>query len=95
MKALVTGAAGFIGMHVARRLLARGDAVVGLDNIDERGDAQLKQARLALLLPDAGFSFVRQDVADCSGMDALFACQRFDRVVQSPGTNKRPTVSSG
>ena len=78
---LVTGAAGFIGMHVSQRLLARGDAVVGLDNLNDYYDPTLKQARLARLMPSANFRFVEMDVADRSGIPALFAGQRFDAVI--------------
>ena len=59
MKILVTGAAGFIGMHATLRLLARGDEVVGLDNLNDYYDPTLKEARLARLLPHAGFRFVK------------------------------------
>jgi UDP-glucuronate 4-epimerase len=78
---LVTGAAGFIGMHVAQRLLARGDRVVGLDNLNDYYDPQLKRARLARLMPLPGFRFVQLDVADRAGIERLFAEERFDRVV--------------
>ena len=81
MKVLVTGAAGFIGMHVSQLLLARGDTVVGLDNLNDYYDPQLKHDRLARLTPRPGFSFVKLDVADREGMTALFARERFDRVV--------------
>ncbi len=81
MKVLVTGAAGFIGMHVSQILLARGDEVVGLDNLNDYYDPQLKHNRLARLTGKPGFSFVQMDVADREGMAALFAKQRFDRVV--------------
>lgn len=81
MKILVTGAAGFIGMHVSQVLLARGEQVVGLDNLNDYYDPRLKEARLARLEPDPGFSFVRMDVADRPGMEALFAREKFDRVV--------------
>ncbi|WP_119352607.1 NAD-dependent epimerase [Azohydromonas sediminis] len=81
MKILVTGAAGFIGMHTAQRLLARGDEVVGLDNLNDYYDVTLKQARLARLEGHKGFRFVRLDVADRAGMEALFARERFDRVI--------------
>jgi UDP-glucuronate 4-epimerase len=80
MKVLVTGAAGFIGMHVARRLLERGDTVVGLDNLNDYYDVNLKLARLKQLeLP--GFSFHKLDVADSAAIDQLFAAEKFDRVV--------------
>jgi UDP-glucuronate 4-epimerase len=81
MKILVTGAAGFIGSHVAQRLLARGDEVVGLDNLNEYYDVTLKQARLARLTAAANFRFVKLDLADTAGMGALFAAERFARVV--------------
>lgn len=81
MKFLVTGAAGFIGSHVAQRLLARGDEVVGLDNLNEYYDVTLKQARLARLTAAANFRFVKLDLADTAGMAALFAAERFARVV--------------
>jgi UDP-glucuronate 4-epimerase len=81
MKILVTGAAGFIGSHVAQRLLGRGDEVVGLDNLNEYYDVTLKQARLARLTAQANFRFVKLDLADTAGMAALFAAERFARVV--------------
>ena len=81
MKILVTGAAGFIGMHASERLLARGDQVVGLDNLNDYYDPTLKEARLARLTPNAGFRFVKMDVADREGMEKLFAAEKFDRVI--------------
>jgi len=81
MKILVTGAAGFIGMHVSQLLLARGDRVVGLDNLNDYYSPELKQDRLSRLLSSAGFRFVKMDVADRAGMASLFAEERFDRVV--------------
>jgi UDP-glucuronate 4-epimerase len=81
MKVLVTGAAGFIGMHVAQLLLARGDEVVGLDNLNDYYDPQLKLDRLARLSPQPGFRFVKMDVADRAGIGQLFTDERFERVV--------------
>ena len=81
MKVLVTGAAGFIGMHVCERLLARGDDVVGVDNLNDYYDVALKEARLARLTPDARFRFFRLDIADREGIAALFAAERPQRVI--------------
>jgi len=81
MRVLVTGAAGFIGYFVSRRLLARGDEVVGLDNLNDYYDVNLKQARLAELKAHANFSFRKLDLADRAGMEALFAEEPFARVV--------------
>jgi len=78
---LITGAAGFIGFHTAKRLLAQGRAVVGLDNINSYYDPKLKDARLAELRKLNGFSFVKLDLADRAGMAALFKQHRFDYVV--------------
>ena len=80
MKYLVTGAAGFIGFHVSRRLLAAGHQVVGIDNLNDYYDVSLKQARLDLL-QSADFRFVKLDLDDNAGMAALFADARFDRVI--------------
>jgi UDP-glucuronate 4-epimerase len=81
MKVLVTGAAGFIGSTVAHKLLARGDEVVGLDNLNAYYDVRLKEARLARLQALPGFRFVRLDLADAAGMAELFRSERFERVV--------------
>jgi len=81
MKVLLTGAAGFIGLFTALRLLARGDEVVGIDNLNDYYDVGLKHARLAQLRAHPGFRFFKLDVADREGMAALFAAERFDRVV--------------
>ena len=70
---LVTGCAGFIGMHCAERLLARGEQVVGIDNLNAYYDVALKQARLARLTAHPAFRFERLDLADRAGMAALFA----------------------
>lgn len=78
---LVTGAAGFIGFHLARRLLQDGRTVVGIDNLNSYYDPALKQARLAGLAPFASFRFIKLDLADRAGMAALFAEHRFPHVV--------------
>jgi UDP-glucuronate 4-epimerase len=81
MKHLVTGAAGFIGYHVSERLLARGDEVVGLDNLSPYYDPALKQTRLDRLARHAGFRFVKADVADRDAVESLFTAERFPRVI--------------
>lgn len=81
MKVLVTGAAGFIGSHVSHILLDRGDTVVGLDNLNDYYDVNLKLARLDRLRAKAGFSFAKLDLADREGMEALFAKEKFDKVI--------------
>jgi len=84
MKVLVTGAAGFIGMHTSLALLARGDEVVGLDNFNDYYSPQLKHDRLAHIAataPGKPFRCVEMDVADTAGLLALFEAERFDRVV--------------
>lgn len=81
MKILVTGAAGFIGHHLSLRLLARGDSVVGLDNMNNYYDVTLKENRLKRMAPFAAFTFVKLDLADKSGMESLFAAEKFDVVV--------------
>src|SRR6185295_7559751 len=68
MRVLVTGAAGFIGFHVAERLLARGDDVIGLDNLNPYYDPALKAARLAILREQPRFSFEKIDLADRAAM---------------------------
>ena len=78
---LVTGCAGFIGMHCAQALLARGERVVGIDNLNAYYDVALKQARLQRLLPHPGFAFEHLDVADRAGMTELFARVRPTRVL--------------
>ncbi|WP_131194748.1 SDR family NAD(P)-dependent oxidoreductase [Lichenihabitans psoromatis] len=82
MTILVTGAAGFIGFHVATALLARGETVVGLDSVNDYYDVSLKRARLALLLPNAQFRFVEGDISDKAVLDALIAAHPdLDRIV--------------
>jgi len=81
MKVLVTGAAGFIGMHVAQRLLARGDDVVGVDSLNAYYDPALKRARLAQLADRTNFRFELLDIVEGPSLRALFAHEGFDRVV--------------
>jgi UDP-glucuronate 4-epimerase len=84
MKILVTGAAGFIGAAVSQKLLARGDVVVGLDNMNDYYSVELKEARLARLArlqPNDSFSFCKLDVADQAGMEKCFEGEQFDKVV--------------
>jgi UDP-glucuronate 4-epimerase len=78
---LVTGAAGFIGYHVARRLLERGDHVLGLDNLNEYYDVRLKEARLAQLSPFERFQFLKLDLTDRTAMSMLFTDRAIHRVV--------------
>jgi UDP-glucuronate 4-epimerase len=81
MTIVVTGTAGFIGSHVAHRLLDRGDRVIGLDNLNDYYDVTLKQARLERLVGRSGYSHVHLDVADRAGMEGLFESARPDRVI--------------
>ena len=81
MKILLTGAAGFIGMHTALRLLERGDEVVGVDNLNDYYDVSLKTARLARLTSHPNFRFTEMDVADTPGIAGLFAAESFQRVI--------------
>ena len=81
MKVLLTGAAGFIGMHCAERLLARGDAVSGIDNLSPYYSVELKQARLERLRAQSAFRFERLDLADAGALETLFAAVRPDLVL--------------
>ncbi|MDW8846322.1 NAD-dependent epimerase [Erwinia sp. MMLR14_017] len=81
MKYLVTGAAGFIGFHVAERLLSAGHQVVGIDNLNDYYDVNLKLARLDLLKPHPLFTFIQLDLADREGMAELFSNEAFERVI--------------
>jgi UDP-glucuronate 4-epimerase len=81
MRILITGAAGFIGMHTSLKLLARGDEVVGVDNLNDYYEVSLKEARLARLQPHPNFSFHQVDIADRGAIEALFADVRPTRVI--------------
>lgn len=81
MKVLVTGAAGFIGFHLSKYLLARGDEVIGLDNMNDYYDVSLKEARLAQLQGQDNFSFVRIDLSDRESIAQLFKDEQFEKVV--------------
>jgi len=81
MKVLVSGAAGFIGFHLSKRILHSGDAVVGLDNMNDYYDVRLKEARLAQLNEKKDFRFVKMSLEDRQGISGLFAAEKFDFVV--------------
>ncbi|MBU1396637.1 MAG: GDP-mannose 4,6-dehydratase, partial [Gammaproteobacteria bacterium] len=81
MKVLLTGSAGFIGMHVAQILLKRGDEVVGIDNLNDYYDPALKLARLEQLKPYPNFSFLKDDISDRMVMEDLFEKGHFDAVI--------------
>src|SRR5262245_40000855 len=81
MHLLVTGAAGFIGFHVAQRFLARGDTVIGLDNVNDYYNVRLKEDRLALLTDHSRFRFIRMDLANQEGMAEIFAREKPERVI--------------
>jgi UDP-glucuronate 4-epimerase len=84
LKVLVTGIAGFIGFHLAKRLLARGDIVIGVDNLSDYYDVSLKEARLASLKEhpkQANLTFIKLDLADTSATDVLFSSEKPERVV--------------
>ena len=81
MHILVTGAAGFIGYHLSEKLLARGDTVTGLDNLNNYYDVSLKEARLDRLKAQPAFRFIKADLKDRSDIEALFAGTEFDAVI--------------
>lgn len=81
MNFLVTGAAGFIGFHVSQRLLAAGHQVVGIDNLNDYYDVNLKRARLDLINAEPGFTFIERDLADRDAIASLFGQYNFQRVI--------------
>src|ERR1044071_3248379 len=81
MEFLVTGAAGFIGMHVAARLLQGGHNVTGVDNLSDYYDVRLKRDRLNVLEPNPNFRFLKMDLADREKVNALFGGRMFERVI--------------
>jgi len=81
LKILLTGAAGFIGMHVARRLLERGDEVIGVDNLNDYYDPRLKNARLEILTSSGNFNFTSADIANGVAIDAIFEKEKPQRVI--------------
>ena len=87
-KILVTGAAGFIGFHLSRRLLEGDNEVVGLDNLNTYYDVTLKEARLSLLEKHGAFRFIRADIADRQAIATLFAKEQ-------PGDRRQPRRSGG
>lgn len=101
MKTLVTGVAGFIGMHVAERLLARGDEVVGVDDLNAYYDPALKRARLARLQSMSGLRFSQMSIEDMPAVNALFENEVPDRVLHlaaQPGVRQsiqQPHVTTG
>lgn len=81
MKYLITGAAGFIGFHLSKRLLEQGNSVVGIDNLNDYYDVNLKKARLNELKEDPEFTFYKLDLVDRKGIEKLFSENKFDSVV--------------
>lgn len=80
MKILVTGAAGFVGFHLAKKLCERGDTVIGIDNLNDYYDVNIKKSRLEQLAKFTNFTFIKLDLADRDGMANLFTEQQFDKV---------------
>jgi UDP-glucuronate 4-epimerase len=84
MKVLVTGAAGFIGFHATKALLARGDTVIGIDNINDYYDVKLKEGRLNNLAEhplSENFTFLKMNIADREQVETLFSSSAFDKVI--------------
>ncbi len=85
MKFLVTGAAGFIGFHVSKKLVELGHQVIGVDNLNDYYDVKLKQDRLEILQKFSTFSFRKIDIANRDEMEALFSAEQFERVIHLAG----------
>lgn len=81
MDIIVTGAAGFIGFHLSKRLIGDGHAVIGIDNVNDYYDVQLKEDRLVQLTDENSFTFYRQDIAKRDGVNRIFADHKADRVI--------------
>ena len=81
MDIIVTGAAGFIGFHLSKRLIADGHTIIGIDDVNDYYDVKLKEARLAQLQNADAFTFYRQDIAERDGLDGIFADHKADRVI--------------
>ena len=94
MKFLVTGAAGFIGANVSKRLLEAGHQIVGIDNLNDYYDVSLKLARLELLKSES-FTFHKLELADREGMATLFAAEKFDRVIHLAAQAGRDVLVDG
>ena len=88
---LVTGAAGFIGFHLSRRLLERGDRVVGLDNLNDYYDVQLKRARLAIIQAESNFAFHEADLCDRDAMARLIRLRAI-RHGREPGSSSGSSI---
>ena len=83
MKVLLTGCAGFIGMHAAQRLLARGDEVVGIDNFTPYYDVKLKHARMQQLLGQPQFRFIEEDLVNMAAIESQLGTWRPDAILLS------------
>ena len=89
MTILVTGAAGFIGAAVCEALLARGEKVLGIDNLNSYYDPKLKQMRLMRLNPQSGFDFVETDIADAEALDATVGSVKISGIIHLGSSGRR------
>ena len=94
MKILVTGAAGFIGMHVSKALLERGDEVVGIDNLNDYYEVQLKYDRLKLIDGYDHFTFIKMDMANRESVKALFEEKKLRSCVQFRGSGRSALLTT-